>query len=186
MPASTCASMPMTMCLSTAMPPFEQFGIYYRVVRRALQGKINSCRRAYAVVKSIQYAGMAELADAVDLGSIGKPCRFESCYPHQQNHHGGVKAACCLSAIPFASRLSMWLEAAGRAGAQIGNATVMTRQQQTMRANLLRPGGWLFTLLYFYSAIKEQPHGSLSKLLPDHVQPLQVHTEKRCGADVVL
>ena len=25
---------------------------------------------------------MAELADALDLGSSGRPCRFESCYPH--------------------------------------------------------------------------------------------------------
>ena len=25
---------------------------------------------------------MAELADAPDLGSGGRPCRFESCYPH--------------------------------------------------------------------------------------------------------
>ena len=27
-------------------------------------------------------AGMVELADTMDLGSIGKPCRFKSCYPH--------------------------------------------------------------------------------------------------------
>ncbi len=27
-------------------------------------------------------ADMAELADAPDLGSGGRPCRFESCYPH--------------------------------------------------------------------------------------------------------
>ena len=26
---------------------------------------------------------MAELADALDLGSSGKPCRFDPCYPHQ-------------------------------------------------------------------------------------------------------
>jgi uncharacterized protein len=26
---------------------------------------------------------MAELADALDLGSNGQPCRFDSCYPHQ-------------------------------------------------------------------------------------------------------
>ena len=29
-----------------------------------------------------QYADMAELADALDLGSSGRPCRFDSCYPH--------------------------------------------------------------------------------------------------------
>lgn len=32
----------------------------------------------------ILYAGMAELADASDLGSDGQPCRFKSCYPYQQ------------------------------------------------------------------------------------------------------
>ena len=29
------------------------------------------------------FAGMAELADAPDLGSGGRPCRFKSCYPHK-------------------------------------------------------------------------------------------------------
>ena len=29
-------------------------------------------------------ADMAELADAPDLGSGGRPCRFDSCYPHFQ------------------------------------------------------------------------------------------------------
>ncbi len=28
------------------------------------------------------FADMAELADALDLGSSGQPCRFKSCYPH--------------------------------------------------------------------------------------------------------
>ena len=31
-----------------------------------------------------EYAGMVELADTPDLGSGGQPCRFKSCYPHQQ------------------------------------------------------------------------------------------------------
>ena len=29
------------------------------------------------------YADMAELADAQVSGSCGRPCRFNSCYPHQ-------------------------------------------------------------------------------------------------------
>ena len=29
------------------------------------------------------YADVAELADALDLGSSGRPCRFDSCHPHQ-------------------------------------------------------------------------------------------------------
>ena len=27
------------------------------------------------------YADVAELADALDLGSSGRPCRFDSCHP---------------------------------------------------------------------------------------------------------
>ena len=27
---------------------------------------------------------MAELADALDLGSSGRPCRFDSCYPQEK------------------------------------------------------------------------------------------------------
>lgn len=30
-------------------------------------------------------ADMAELADALDLGSSGRPCRFKSCYPHKKS-----------------------------------------------------------------------------------------------------
>ena len=32
---------------------------------------------------SVLYAGVAELADAPDLGSGGRPCRFKSCYPQE-------------------------------------------------------------------------------------------------------
>ena len=35
------------------------------------------------------YAGMAELADALDLGSSGQPCGFDSHYPY----HVGAKFA---------------------------------------------------------------------------------------------
>ena len=31
-------------------------------------------------------ADMAELADAPDLGSGGRPCRFKSCYPHLERN----------------------------------------------------------------------------------------------------
>ena len=31
------------------------------------------------------YAGMAELADALDLGSSGQPCGFDSHYPYQKS-----------------------------------------------------------------------------------------------------
>ena len=29
-----------------------------------------------------RYAGVAELADALDLGSSSSECRFDSCHPH--------------------------------------------------------------------------------------------------------
>ena len=32
-------------------------------------------------------ADMAELADALDLGSSGQPCRFKSCWPHSSSNH---------------------------------------------------------------------------------------------------
>ena len=34
------------------------------------------------------YADMAELADAQVSGSCGRPCRFNSCYPHQTSQNG--------------------------------------------------------------------------------------------------
>ena len=30
---------------------------------------------------NMDYADVAELADALDLGSSGRPCRFDSCHP---------------------------------------------------------------------------------------------------------
>ena len=38
-----------------------------------------------APAADLRSAGMVELADTMDLGSIGQPCRFKSCYPHQTN-----------------------------------------------------------------------------------------------------
>ena len=38
---------------------------------------------AYLIYVLTEYADMAELADAPDLGSGGRPCRFDSCYPHE-------------------------------------------------------------------------------------------------------
>lgn len=40
------------------------------------------------------HAGMAELADALDLGSSGRPCRFDSCHPH-------YKTAECAKTVRF-------------------------------------------------------------------------------------
>ena len=48
-------------------------------------------RRGDCVIIAVSYAGMAELADAPDLGSGGQPCRFNSCYPHHYGTRKGVK-----------------------------------------------------------------------------------------------
>lgn len=37
------------------------------------------------------HAGMAELADALDLESSSYECRFDSCYPHQIGKNGLAK-----------------------------------------------------------------------------------------------
>ena len=44
-----------------------------------------SCKISFVIIMSeeMTYADMAELADALVLGTSGQPCRFKSCYPHQ-------------------------------------------------------------------------------------------------------
>ena len=41
------------------------------------------CVCAMQVYIIYKYAGVAELADAPDLGSGGRPCRFKSCHPQE-------------------------------------------------------------------------------------------------------
>ena len=38
----------------------------------------------YYSIFFVLFADMVELADTQDLGSCGRPCRFESCYPHHK------------------------------------------------------------------------------------------------------
>ena len=45
-------------------------------------------------IPPIFYADVAELADAPDLGSGGRPCRFKSCHPH-------YKTAECAKTVRF-------------------------------------------------------------------------------------
>ena len=52
------------------------------------------------------------MADALDLGSSGRPCRFKSCYPHKQGlsrHFGCLGSPCFL-------RLTAILTATGEKG----------------------------------------------------------------------
>ena len=47
---------------------------------------------------------MVELADTLDLGSSGKPCRFESCCPHQRKYHLSIKEILSAGGICFARK----------------------------------------------------------------------------------
>ena len=42
---------------------------------------------------------MAELADALDSGSSGKPCGFESLYPHQRKNGERAKSPLVVFAL---------------------------------------------------------------------------------------
>lgn len=44
---------------------------------------------------------MLELADKTDLESVGKPCRFEPCYPHQEKREKQQKQCVFLKKIHF-------------------------------------------------------------------------------------
>lgn len=44
---------------------------------------------------------MLELADKTDLESVGKPCRFEPCYPHQEKREKQQKQCVFLKKNPF-------------------------------------------------------------------------------------
>ena len=44
-------------------------------------------------------ADMAELADALDLGSSGRPCRFKSCYPHTWSPYFMGSVLFCVRAL---------------------------------------------------------------------------------------
>ena len=47
-----------------------------------LRKELTRSSESIRIGKRICYAGMAELADALDLGSSGRPCRFKSCCPY--------------------------------------------------------------------------------------------------------
>ena len=54
-----------------------------------------------------RYADVAELADALDLGSSGRPCRFNSCHPqaiHKKTRTQGV----LVFLRPGMEQLNLW------------------------------------------------------------------------------
>ena len=59
----------------------------------------------YCNYPGIISAGMVELADTMDLGSIGQPCRFKSCYPHQQKKARRKRYIACGELFHFIAEL---------------------------------------------------------------------------------
>ena len=53
--------------------------MYRAKLSEGLGRTLESCR---ALQHENKNAALAELADALDLGSSGRPCRFDSCMPH--------------------------------------------------------------------------------------------------------
>ena len=43
------------------------------------------CKKQNTCYNNQAHADVAKLADALDLGSSGQPCRFDSCHPHHVN-----------------------------------------------------------------------------------------------------
>ena len=55
---------------------------------------------AVTVGALLSYAGLAELADALDLGSSGQPCGFESHVPHQKQVEAFRKVTASWTVLP--------------------------------------------------------------------------------------
>ena len=62
-----------------------EIGRRTRFRQRYYIAKIPAAAQQVKFEQKIKYASMAELADALDLGSSGRPCRFDSCYSHQRS-----------------------------------------------------------------------------------------------------
>ncbi len=65
------------------------------MIRRQQNGMVQRVRYKRIWREPSIYAGMAELADAPDLGSGGRPCRFESCCPQENSHCISWKGGMC-------------------------------------------------------------------------------------------
>ena len=55
---------------------------FNQVVWGSIPQWLTKCKQRLALFVLKKFAGVAELADALDLGSSGRPCRFKSCHPH--------------------------------------------------------------------------------------------------------
>ena len=63
-------------------PAYETLAqsVEHLTFNQVVAGSIPAC-----LMPERDYADVAELADAPDLGSGGRPCRFKSCHPQAEN-----------------------------------------------------------------------------------------------------
>ena len=89
---------------------------------------------------------MAELADAPDLGSGGRPCRFESCYPQESE----ISKSCTLESLIFLWVCSLpFLAKWDRIGSNTGRVSELDEKEKddedsTERSNVFGEGASVF------------------------------------------
>ncbi len=69
--------------------PLEHFGVTWPAVQMAKTGLKLHGRFLDQPIQFVfpKHGGVAELADALDLGSsVPRTCRFDSCHPHLLRH----------------------------------------------------------------------------------------------------
>ena len=86
-------------------------------------------------------AGMAELADALDSGSSGRPCRFKSCYPHQIPLAGIIGGLAQLVRAPASHAGGHWFE----------SSSLHQAKKSTQQGGLFS-NGFLLGIISFFSA----------------------------------
>ena len=99
-------------------------------------------------------AGMVELADTQDLGSCGRPCRFKSCYPHQNRRGCSSSVECELP------KLDRWVRLPSAAPHKQCKCTAFSfaylPSLHTSKAFLMYFGSLLTAALYAQSAISNK------------------------------
>ena len=92
-------------------------------------------------------AGVAELADALDLGSSGRPCRFKSCHPHYETKRQLRRAVFFVSerrGRPFAC------QAQGLRSAPVGAKPRSTGPRAPCHPHYILWNCWFIPQFFFY------------------------------------
>ena len=114
-------------------------------------------------------AGVAELADALDLGSSGTPCRFKSCRPHQTKKQPSRLLFCLV-----------WVRRRNcpRSGAVRPSGARKCRQVRRLSMNIHRRGGCVCSQTNFriLSPFRGRAETKSCRPLPPSAAPVDEHT----------